>query len=104
MGGKFSRHRRRRPRLNKAQIPWLFRGAIRSNNIETLQYLLSHPHMVDPSMIIEGYSPLNLAIELGNLQMVKMLIKAGEYRKCFQKNGTKKLAKYDLILTIMISI
>ncbi|XP_064638648.1 serine/threonine-protein phosphatase 6 regulatory ankyrin repeat subunit B-like isoform X2 [Lineus longissimus] len=76
MGNKYSHHSRR-PRINPAQIPWLLRGAIRSNNIETLQYLLSHPHEVNPSMVIDGYSPINLSIELGHVQIVKMLIKAG---------------------------
>lgn len=74
MGGRYSKHRHK-PRISKQQIPWLLRGAIRSNNVETLQYLLSYPNDVDPSMIIDGVCPLNLAIELGHLQMVRILIK-----------------------------
>lgn len=45
--------------------------------METLQYLFSYPNKVDPSMVIGGVCPLNLAVELGHLQMVKILIKAG---------------------------
>ncbi|XP_074657628.1 transient receptor potential cation channel subfamily A member 1-like [Tubulanus polymorphus] len=83
MGGRYSHHAKRQPRLNKCQIPWLLRGAIRSNNIETLQYLLSHPHEVNPSMVIDGHSPVNLAIQYGHIQCVKMLIKAGcNLRQC----------------------
>ncbi|CAH8652713.1 unnamed protein product [Dicrocoelium dendriticum] len=76
MGLRCSKQRHK-PRIAKSQIPWLLRGAIRSNNVETLQYLFSYPNKVDPSMVIDGVCPLNLAIELGHLQMVKILIKAG---------------------------
>lgn len=76
MGLKFSK-KRHKPRISKSQIPWLLRGAIRSNNVGTLQYLLSYPHRVNPSMVIDGVCPLNLAIELGHFQIVKILIKAG---------------------------
>ncbi|KAA3679749.1 uncharacterized protein DEA37_0014411 [Paragonimus westermani] len=76
MGLKYSKQRHK-PRISKSQIPWLLRGAIRSNNVETLQYLFSYPNKVDPSMVIDGVCPLNLAVELGHLQMVKILIKAG---------------------------
>ncbi|CAL8109091.1 unnamed protein product [Calicophoron daubneyi] len=76
MGLKYSKQRHK-PRISKTQIPWLLRGAIRSNNVETLQYLFSYPNKVDPSMVIDGVCPLNLAVELGYLQMVKILIKAG---------------------------
>uniref|UniRef100_A0A0X3PJM0 Uncharacterized protein n=1 Tax=Schistocephalus solidus TaxID=70667 RepID=A0A0X3PJM0_SCHSO len=76
MGKKFSKQRHK-PRFTKAQIPWLIRGAIRSNNVETMQYLLSYPNEVNPSMVIDGVCPLNLAVELGHLQMVKLLLKAG---------------------------
>ncbi|GAA28350.2 hypothetical protein CSKR_204028 [Clonorchis sinensis] len=76
MGLRYSKQRHK-PRISKSQIPWLLRGAIRSNNVETLQYLFSYPNKVDPSMVIDGVCPLNLAVELGHLQMVKILIKAG---------------------------
>ncbi|CAH8624964.1 unnamed protein product [Heterobilharzia americana] len=76
MGAKYSK-KRHKPRISKSQIPWLLRGAIRSNNVGTLQYLFSYPNGVDPSMVIDGVCPLNLAVELGYLQMVKILIKAG---------------------------
>ncbi|TPP63139.1 Ankyrin 23:unc44 [Fasciola gigantica] len=76
MGIRLSKQRHK-PRISKSQIPWLLRGAIRSNNVETLQYLFSYPNKVDPSMVIGGVCPLNLAVELGHLQMVKILIKAG---------------------------
>ncbi|KAL3309561.1 Actin- protein 3 [Cichlidogyrus casuarinus] len=76
MGIKLSKQRHK-PRITKTQIPWLIRGAIRSNNVETMQYLLTYPNHVDPSMVIGGVCPLNLAVELGHLQMVKILIKAG---------------------------
>lgn len=76
MGLRCSKQRHK-PRIAKSQIPWLLRGAIRSNNVETLQYLFSYPNKVDPSMVIDGVCPLNLAVELGHLQMVKILIKAG---------------------------
>lgn len=76
MGKRFSKQRHK-PRFTKVQIPWLIRGVIRSNNLETMQYLLSYPNDVNPSMVIDGVCPLNLAIELGHLQMVKLLIKAG---------------------------
>uniref|UniRef100_A0AA85J6L8 ANK_REP_REGION domain-containing protein n=1 Tax=Trichobilharzia regenti TaxID=157069 RepID=A0AA85J6L8_TRIRE len=76
MGARYSK-KRHKPRISKSQIPWLLRGAIRSNNVGTLQYLFSYPNGVDPSMVIDGVCPLNLAVELGYLQMVKILIKAG---------------------------
>ncbi|VEL22653.1 unnamed protein product [Protopolystoma xenopodis] len=76
MGSKYSKQRHK-PRISKAQIPWLLRGAIRSNNVETIQYLLTYPNHVNPSMVIDGVCPLNLAVELGHLQMVKILVKAG---------------------------
>ncbi|TNN07899.1 Ankyrin-2 isoform 1 [Schistosoma japonicum] len=62
MGARYSK-KRHKPRISKSQIPWLLRGAIRSNNVGTLQYLFSYPNGVDPSMVIDG--------------MVKILIKAG---------------------------
>ena len=76
MGLHYSKHRHK-PQIRKDQIPWLLRGAIRSNNVETLTYLLSYPNDVDPSMVIDGVCPLNLAVELGYVPMVKLLIKAG---------------------------
>lgn len=76
MGKRFSKQRHK-PRFTKVQIPWLIRGVIRSNNLESMQYLLSYPNHVNPCMVIDGVCPLNLAIELGHLQMVKLLIKAG---------------------------
>ncbi|EUB56959.1 Tankyrase-1 [Echinococcus granulosus] len=76
MGKRFSKQRHK-PRFTKVQIPWLIRGVIRSNNLESMQYLLSYPNDVNPCMVIDGVCPLNLAIELGHLQMVKLLIKAG---------------------------
>ncbi|VDO07178.1 unnamed protein product [Rodentolepis nana] len=76
MGKQYSKQRHK-PRFTKAQIPWLIRGVIRSNNLESMQYLLSYPNHVNPCMVIDGVCPLNLAIELGHLQMVKLLIKAG---------------------------
>uniref|UniRef100_A0A1I8IVE6 ANK_REP_REGION domain-containing protein n=1 Tax=Macrostomum lignano TaxID=282301 RepID=A0A1I8IVE6_9PLAT len=76
MGQRYSKHRHK-PQISKQQIPWLLRGAIRSNNVETLTYLFSYPNDVDPSMVIDGVCPLNLAVELGHVQMVKLLLKAG---------------------------
>ncbi|VDM16828.1 unnamed protein product [Hydatigera taeniaeformis] len=76
MGKRFSKQRHK-PRFTKVQIPWLIRGVIRSNNLESMQYLLSYPNDVNPCVVIDGVCPLNLAIELGHLQMVKLLIKAG---------------------------
>ncbi|VDK35855.1 unnamed protein product [Taenia asiatica] len=76
MGKRFSKQRHK-PRFTKVQIPWLIRGVIRSNNLESMQYLLSYPNDVNPCMVIDGVCPLNLAIELGHLQMVKLLMKAG---------------------------